>query len=61
MFDFSFYHNCPLCGCLTDDGDSSGICFYCLDRYDYLSSHSYLSDEDKLFLDHYCELIGKDE
>lgn len=57
MFEFgTFYHDCPLCGRFVDDGDASGICFYCIDRYAYLSSHVDLSDDDKSFITRYHEV-----
>lgn len=27
---FSFWHNCPCCGKLVDDGSADGRCFGCL-------------------------------
>lgn len=29
---FTFYHICPKCGKLVDDGSSDGICFDCLEE-----------------------------
>lgn len=52
----TFYHDCPLCGCYVDDGDASGICFSCLDRYSYLSSQTELCHDDKIFLTRYHDI-----
>ena len=66
MFDYNFsrnygmgifYHECPLCSRVTDEGDAiSGICIYCCDRHDELSERTDLSDDDKAFEKRYNDI-----